>query len=62
MTPRLRSVPKQEEEVREPMPSFDYEWQERRRIAAKRWDRVHIAGDRGAVISWGAATHRRWWR
>lgn len=29
----------------------DHEWQARQRIAAKRWDLVHIAGDRAAPLN-----------
>jgi hypothetical protein len=53
-TPRL--VPK----PAEPDPSTAYEHEERRRIAARNWKAVHIAGDRAPPLCLGEKRRGNW--
>jgi hypothetical protein len=59
MTARLAAVPTP---VEQPAPDLSYEWQDRQRIAARDWARVHIAGDRAPVLAFLERVKRTWRR
>lgn len=58
MKPSLKVVTKTHRPV--PLPSLDYEWQERQRIASKDWSRLHIAGDKRTPLQLGDRLKRIW--
>jgi hypothetical protein len=55
---RLRAVPAAP--TIEPEPSLAYEYEERRRIAAKDWAAIHVRGDRSRPLDFFQRVVRPW--
>lgn len=55
---KLRAVP--DAQPVPPAPSYDYEHQERQRIARKDWAAVHVRGDRNPVFDWWPTARSLW--
>lgn len=60
MTPARSSALHVVPAAEQPQPSYEYEAQERRRIAAKNWAAIHIAGDRRAPLPFFERVKRIW--